>query len=482
MQVKQDEISELLHLTRRSLVNTGLGLYPEALKLKSSKLHHKLSDTLVNSDRSTAFAFPRGFGKSTYCWELISAWNIMHRRYRYIMFIGSTSTIAEDMFANVRAQITSHPILTAMVKVKKDTANKFFYEVNGVMHFMTCHGANQQLRGKKRQSVRPDLVIMDDLETTEATRSPEQRKKLKDWLFADVLPLDVNARFFYIGTMLHEDCLLANLINDPLPDERTGKPWDTMRFGVIDDNTGEPTWPEKYDENWIDTERKKYISNGMLYRFNTEYLNIAVARDDRTFDPARIRFYAPEQLDAAKNGGMDIVTIVDPGIHGDGDHDPTVICTTGMDSKGNMWILNIVRKHMIHHEILAEIVQEYRAFQPRQLYIESVQAQEYLVQDLEHGTHPGGEIIPVERIDGKQVRLGKLRIYGIESLFHERKLLAPASCDWWVDFANEMVSFPRGKHDDMLDCVAYAKLNHNHLVSSSIDLDAYLTPGGSTTF
>lgn len=474
MNVSQEEIQELLHLTRRSLVNTGLGLFPDNMRIKSCALHYKLSETLVCSDRSTAFAFPRGFGKSTYCWELMSAWNVMHRKYRYIMFIGSTTTIAEDMFANVRSQLTSHPLLKGMVKVLKDTANKFFYQIDGVNYFLACYGAGQQLRGKRFDAIRPELVIMDDLETTEGVRSPDQRKKLKDWLFADVLPLDVNARFFYIGTMLHEDCLLANLIVDPLVEEKTGDKWDVMRFGVVDDNTGDPTWPEKYDTSWIETERKKYIANNMLYRFNTEYMNIAVARDDRTFDPTRIRFFAPDQLEAARRD-MEIIMVVDPGIKASADHDPTVILVSGMDADGNLWMLDMIRKHMIHHEILDEIVDVYRKWNPNKVWIESVQGQEYLVQDLEHGTWPGGFILPVERLDNKHVRMGKTRIYGIEGMFHQRKLLAPAAAPWWVDFCDEMVSFPRGRHDDMLDCVAYAKLSHNQPSGKKFDFSDILS-------
>lgn len=484
MRVNEDEIRELLHLTRRSLVNVGVGLFPDNVKLNSSKLHHRLSDTLVNSDKSTAFAFPRGFGKSTYCWEFITAWNILHRKYRYIMFIGATQTIAEDMFANVRSQITSHPILASIIgKPLKNTSSKFFYQLDGVNYFMGCYGAGQQLRGKKHDAVRPDLVIMDDLETTEGVRSPDQRKKVKEWFFADVLPLDVKARYFYIGTMLHEDCLLANLISEPLEDEKDGTKWETLRFGVQDDFTGEPTWPEKYDALWIESERKKYLANNMLYRFNTEYMNIAVARDDRTFDPTRVRFYMPGQLEAARNkGNMDCLITVDPGIKGNTEHDPTVILASCMDSKGDIWLGEFLRKHMIMHEILDAIEQMYRRWNPRNVYIESVQGQDYLVQALEHGEWKGGEVLPIERIDGKQVQMGKNRIYGVEPLFHQRKLLAPASAEWWIDFHSEMVSFPRGKHDDMLDCVAYAKMNHVKPSDDKIDVEDILNQSSSTVF
>lgn len=480
LNIQEGQVEELLHWTRGSLVNTGKALYPDQFSIAPSPLHHALSDSLVNSDRSTALAFPREFGKSTFVWEAMASWNILHQRYRYIMYIASTATIAEDALTNVKTAITSHPILSGIIEVVKSTKNQFFFKINGKSFFYACYGAGQQLRGKRFERYRPDLVIMDDLETTEQVRSEDQRKKLKDWFWADVIPLGKEARFFYVGTMLHEDCLLAELIDNPPEEHTTGLPWQTFRYGVVDELTGDPTWPEKYDESWITMTRKKYIVNGMLYRFNTEYMNIAVAREDRTFDPEQLRYYNEAQLAVARNGGMDIITIVDPGLRPEGDHDPTVIWTSAMDSLGQMWILDVVRKRMAFHDILQEVIDAYRQWNPRRVLIEAVQGQVYLLQELEHGHNPENVVIPVEKIDGKQVQMGKVRIYQVEKMFHERKILIPASAVWLADYIDELVSFPRGKHDDILDCNAYAFMNHKKPSRCNIDVAAVLNRTSST--
>lgn len=477
----QDKVNELMHITRRNMVATGIALYPDKFFVKTSALHYRLSDALVGTSDSTVIAFPREFGKTTYVWDTFASWNVLHRKYNFIMYIASTLQIAKDQLLNVKSGILAHPLLVGSIEIIKDTQDQFFYKVGDKRCYITCHGAGQQLRGKRFDKYRPDIVVIDDIETTEGVRSPDQRKKLKDWFFADVIPLGKEARFFYVGTMLHEDCLLANLIQQPLEDPRTGSKWKTFRFGVLDDE-GVPTWPEKYDLSWIEMRRKEYIANGMLYRFNTEYMNIAIAREDRTFDPEKVRFYGPEQLKTAMNNGLDIITIVDPGIHADADHDPTVVWTSGMDSLGNIWILNISRRHMVHHQILDEIVHEYKVWNPRTVFIEAVQAQQYLLQDLEYGTWPGGNIIPVEKIDPKQVQMGKIRIYGVEGLFQNRKIMAPASAEWWIDFCDELVSFPRGRHDDMLDCFAYAKMNHITPGAYKMDVEALLSASSSTVF
>lgn len=478
-----EQISELLHLTRGSLVNLGLGLFPQNFTIKPSRLHYLLSKTLVGSDRSTAFALPRGFGKSTYAWELMAAWNILHRKYRYVMFIAATSTIAEDMFSNMKANLKSHPVLASCMNVVRDTGDRFFIQINGDMYFMACFGAGQQLRGKRFEAFRPDLVIMDDLEKTEQTRSEDQRKKLKDWFFADVLPLDKNARYFLVGTYLHEDCLLANIIENPPMEDRTGEKWATFRYGVLDYDTGKPTWPEKYDEVWVETERKKYIENGQIYRFNTEYMNVAVDSATRAFSPENVRFYGPEQLIAAEKGGLEKLIIVDPGIKPGGDRDPTVILTSAMDSVGNIWVIDIVRQRWAHYDILKGVVDAYRAHNPHRTYIESVQGQEYLFQDLDQGRWEGGVTIPITRVPNELVRMGKAtRIVGLEDAFEKRKILIPASAPWWTDMCDEMITFPRGKHDDILDTLSYAKLLHVPTQPCKINVSEILGARSSTTF
>jgi predicted phage terminase large subunit-like protein len=398
------------------------------------------------------------------------------------MYIASTTTIAKRMLAtNVVPNLLSHPILKDQIKVIRNTQEQFIYEINGEKYFIACYGAGQQLRGSRYESYRPDLVVIDDIETTEATNSEEQREKLASWFWADVIPLGKLARFFFVGTMLHEDCLLANLMEKPPKDVHTDKVWETRRYGVID-SEGKSVWPEKYSDDWIDAKRMEYIRAGQLHRYNTEYLNLPVGKEDRSFKPDQLTFFAPDQLKAALSGGMDVIITVDPGIHNEKHRDPTVILTTGLDKNGNLWMIDLVRERMVHHEILEAIVEAYRKHHPRMTYIESVQAQFWLFQDLTNGTHMSRDIIPCEKIDGTQVRMGKnVRIQGLESVFHKKQIRVPAEAGWTDLLVNEMVTFPRGKHDDILDCLGYCKLNHIQIGGCNFDFSGILSGSQQTS-
>lgn len=63
---------------------------------------------------------------------------------------------------------------------------------------------------------RPDLIIMDDIENDEDVRSFEQRRKLSSWFFSAVSKAgDFYTDIVFIGTVLHKDSLLANLLKIP---------------------------------------------------------------------------------------------------------------------------------------------------------------------------------------------------------------------------------------------------------------------------
>lgn len=482
MKIAKEQVEEFLHLTRRSLVATGRALYPDLMSLKPSPLHYELSTTLTEKQTSTVIAYPREFGKTTYAWELLSSWNVLHRRYKNIVYIGSTVKTATRMFStNVVPNLVSHPLLKGNMEVTRNTREEFHFKGGGEQVFMSCFGAGQNLRGLRLGENRPDFIIIDDIESTEHTRSQDQRDKLKDWFLADVMPLGKEARIFFVGTMIHADCLLANLLENPPMDLNTNEKWETRRYGVLDEE-GLSVWPEKYSDDWIDAKRREYIKMGALDRFNTEYLNVPVAYADRSFTPEQLTFYAPDQVKAVLGGGMDVIITVDPGIHNDDHRDPTVILTTGMDKNGNIWILDLIRARLVHHEILEEIVGAYRKGRPRMTFIESVAAQFWLFQDLTNGTHPGRDIIPCEKIDGSQVRMGKnVRIQGLDDLFHRRKIYVPAEAHWIDEMVNEMVTFPKGKHDDILDALSYAKLNHIHIGGLNMNFGDILASSGKSS-
>jgi len=168
--IDPSDAEEFLHLTSRSLVTTGRALYPDLMGLTPSPLHYELSSALVEGQSSMVIAYPREFGKTTYAWELLTSWNVLHGRYKYLLYIASTVDKAEkNLSVNVIPNILSHPLLKDNIEVIKNTKSEFHYRnrATGEMYFIACYGANQNLRGARYQEHRPDFVIIEDIESTE---------------------------------------------------------------------------------------------------------------------------------------------------------------------------------------------------------------------------------------------------------------------------------------------------------------------------
>jgi len=484
LDTRKDQLDELIHKTRRSLIAIWLFFFDNVEKrLKPSPLHYKLSDALIVSEMSTAMALPRELGKTTYVWEITCTWNMIHRKYRYIVYIASSLEKGKKAFYNVKAHLKSHPMIKDMYVVDKhgDTADKLKYSIDGKPYMIAVFGANQNLRGEKFTHFRPDLIILDDIESKEGVRSEDQRAKLMDWFHADIIPLGKDARIFVMGTILHEDSLLNNLIKNPPIDGDTGDHWVTHKFAVVDED-GNSNWPEKYSDTWIENKRRSLIDQGQQSTWDNEYMNESVSRASRVFDPRQLRYYNEAQLESAQKAGLDIIIVVDPGIKDEEKHDPSVVGTLAMDPIGNIWVLDMFRGKVRKSELLKEIEKQYIEQNPRQVYVEGVQGQNYIIQDLEDGNYGSGYPMNVEELDSKQVRLGKGRIFNLEPEFTARKIMVPYNAPWLLDLQDEMVSFPKGKHDDMLDVLSYGKLNLIRMKPQLIDHSAILNQVSSTSF
>ena len=77
-------------------------------------------------------------------------------------------------------------------------------------------GSGKKVRGRKHRNWRPDLIVLDDIENDENVNTPEQRRKLKSWFEKAVSKAgDTYTDIMYIGTVLHYDSLLSNVLQNP---------------------------------------------------------------------------------------------------------------------------------------------------------------------------------------------------------------------------------------------------------------------------
>lgn len=86
---------------------------------------------------------------------------------------------------------------------------------------------------------RIDLLILDDVLDYENCRTPEQRKKLIEWYTATLAGrLTAHSRVLVVGTAFYPDDLLHYLARL--------QGWKAVRYPAVNENTGEPYWPDRW--------------------------------------------------------------------------------------------------------------------------------------------------------------------------------------------------------------------------------------------
>jgi hypothetical protein len=134
-----------------------------------------------------AAAAPRDFAKSTLLCLGYVLWELLHGRRNFAVLGSETKTLAEDHVASLAAELTGNR------RILYDFAPRIGRLKTGDLTLsrggrVLARGAGQQFRGLKHRARRPDLVILDDLESDKLAINPKRVKALLRWIIGTVYP------------------------------------------------------------------------------------------------------------------------------------------------------------------------------------------------------------------------------------------------------------------------------------------------------
>lgn len=198
-----------------------------------------------------AGAAPRGFAKSTIVGLIYLAWVALNGKKWFVPYISDTFLQAKLIAGGLRAEIETNEILRFIYPdAKSNRWGEEGFAINGLEHecFILPLGAGMKIRGIKYKSRRPDLVIIDDLENLEAVYSAERRDKLQKWFDYDLEPaMDrYNKNIIYIGTILHYNSLLRQVING----EGKYSAWRRRLWKALKEDGGS-LWPARFSAEYL---------------------------------------------------------------------------------------------------------------------------------------------------------------------------------------------------------------------------------------
>lgn len=456
--IKNDpEIVEAIKRCYRSTKATAKVLFNDLFYAEFSPLHDQILDLIDSGAKKIAIAAPRGIGKTTIA-RTVASKGILFRDIHFISYVSNSATVAELQTENIKRELLSNQTIRRLfgdVKVADykssgldDTFSKMAWVAFGNT-LVLPRGAGQQVRGLIWDKYRPQLIIIDDLEKKDEVMNEENRKKLKEWFFSDLMN-SINKylddwRVIYIDTLKHEDSLLQTLID--------ASDWESLVLSICDTNY-ESLAPSYITTEEIKKEVEAHREKGMLDVFYMEYMNMPTAGEDASFQSKYFKYYEETSDDFVKNKkNLENVVIVDPAktlrIHSA----ESCVIGIGVDmTSARIYIRDIVSRKMYPDEIYDEMCDMVTRLDAHVLGIEETSLGEFIRQpvmnELIKRNIPIGEPKWLKPRSRKEDRVAMLVPYYRQGYVYHNK-----SCCGGLEA--QLLSFPRSKLWDIMDAEAY---------------------------
>lgn len=218
---------------------------PDQFSSEWSKFHHELcqdlEDMLFNhqeEETKNVRAAPRGHAKSTYVSYAFPIWCACYNYKKTIVLISCSADMARLFLMRIREELEFNTLIRKVFGKLQGTSKWNNSEIlTSTGTYMVGKGAGQQMRGLNFQS-RPDLVIIDDLESEESVATETQRTVLEKWFSGAVMKMGApNCDFFFIGTVLSYDSLLYKLLTLP-----RYSMWRRKFYRAVEKFSDSPLW------------------------------------------------------------------------------------------------------------------------------------------------------------------------------------------------------------------------------------------------
>lgn len=235
-----------------------------------------------------AIGLPRGFGK-TILLKLYVVWLILFTDRKFILVVCNTASLAENFISDVVDILSSPNILRVFgdwrLAVDKDTQNLKKFHFAGRHVTLAALGSGSSLRGLNIKFVRPDEIIMDDMQSREEAESPVESLKSLTWMLGTLLKANNKARcqFIFVGNMYPFDGSILKKL-------RTNAAWYSFICGAILED-GQSIWPELRSVEDIIDELENDTSMGHPEIFYSEVMNDEEAGNKAGIDVTRINIF-----------------------------------------------------------------------------------------------------------------------------------------------------------------------------------------------
>jgi predicted phage terminase large subunit-like protein len=314
------EQSQLVELYRQSFEDlckfrANIMLYDagQDVKLAPTEYHKRWAKILLEGKESFAIEAFRESGKSNIIKAfLLYCLTFPSKNRAYLAIMRENKTVAEKLLKEISVEYQRNPLMkqASCKKIIADSGDAFCVEtLSGEIIRIESYGKGTSIRGANFGNRRPDIVILDDIQSKDDMRSESIPNSDWDWFLSDISFLGKATRFFMIGNNLGEKCIIEKIMSSAV--DGVGMfGFVCSRVPAIVDNV--PTWKDKFSAEYLEKERQTFTLNGKLDIWLMERMCLAVSEETRIFKSEWIKRYDYSYCESMLKDNNNIFCCLDP--------------------------------------------------------------------------------------------------------------------------------------------------------------------------
>lgn len=402
-----------------------------------------------------AWIAPRGAGKSSWLFLIIPLWAAAHGHRRFIAAFASSATQSMEHLRTFRRELESNQMLRLDFpelcnpsrksggSTESDSKSMYLAQSGFVFRAAGIDSANL---GLKVGETRPDHIVLDDIEGADGNYTPTMKEHRLATLLSGILPLNLYASVTMAGTVSIPGCIVDDIAAKQRGDEYPSWVDDekfTPRYypAIIteDDGTERSLWPEKWPMAWMETIRH-------TRQFKSQYMNEPGAVDSPFWQGEDFKTRPDPDNGVPEVQLTAMLLSIDPAVTTREKSDFTGLAVVGYSASEKVclvvdaWQVKLPPGAPMRARV-DQILNQYP--QIMGVVVEVNQGGDVWTESVLKGLPV--KVHSVSNTKPKEVRAASLLMkYQDGKVFHAKKL---------GHLENQMLTFPHGAHDDMIDAV-----------------------------